>query len=105
MNGVTLHEKLDDLLAKATPTITKLASNVYEATIDCTSYEGYGNLTVDNFLLEVLSISHYAYGTSSQTLQVTKSYDASTGVFTAIGRKVVSNNYTLTAYFDVYLVK
>lgn len=103
--GTTVHEKLDELLTKTTPTITKLASNVYEATIDCTSYDGYENFTMNNFLLDVTSINTYMYGAGDRTLNITKSYNATTGVFTVTGRVVVSTNYTLTARFDIYLVR
>ena len=51
---------------------------------DCTSIEGYQNLTADNFIVEIYSIwlMENFEVSSRRTVSVEKSYDASTGMLT-----------------------
>lgn len=78
-------------MVKGSSTIVSLgASNSSSArTFSATSIPSYQNLTADNFFVNSTGLYHYAnlenngpQGPGSQTLYLTKSYNASTGVLT-----------------------
>ena len=76
-------------------------------TIDCSSYTGYENFTIDNFIVEFIKQPYQKGLTTSFTLS--KTYDNSTGILKLKGLTCVdsSGNTTGTSYIytNVYLVK
>ena len=86
------------------------SSGIETISIDLTSVSNYQNLTANDLIVEITSISYYAYTTFSQTdcaaknitgtSSITKSYDNTTGILTLDIPK--ASKKAGTSYYNLY---
>ena len=112
-NGMTIHEKLDQLLTKAVLTqVVLVGTSNGDGTISATALENYQNLTTEDFVLiptkmSVASIAGSS-GNGSGTSNPKLEYNSSTGTITVSGATLKLSGGNLSSMLDVnvyYLVK
>ena len=70
-------------------------------TFNVSSITGFGSFTINNFLLGVTSVKTYLTGPNlSASKNITKSYNASTGILTITSPQCVTNTYTCNCDID-----
>ena len=70
-------------------------------TFNVSSIEGFGSFTTNNFLLGVTTVKTYLTGPRlSASKNITKSYNATTGILTVTSPQCVTNTYTCGCDID-----
>ena len=108
---MTVHDKLDKLLAKAVITQMVLVGSFSGGTtIDVTSLENYQDLTAEDFIMIPTQIAIRSVGGSSGngsgSANPTLTYNATTGKLSVSGAGIsqASGNLTGTLYGNVYYI-
>ena len=96
----TVTKKLGDTGGGACYLLGSFGTNVTK-TFNVSSISGYTSFTEDNFLLGVTTVKTYLTGPRlSASKNITKSYNASTGILTIKSPQCVTNTYTCGCNID-----
>lgn len=77
---------------------------VMKHAIDVSSIDGYDELEVDDFIIEVVEISGGCNAKTSATRETSKEYDKETGILTLNNYGYVWNQQTNNGYSDLHVV-